>query len=76
MGLGPLEENDTTLGAMTSFQVSPARIVAIGFLKKSKISTPSSVVINVAGNGEAVSCNLRISSGRVVGCISSPDQGI
>lgn len=34
MGLGPLEENDTTLGAMISFQVSPARIVAIGFLKK------------------------------------------
>ena len=34
MGLGPLEENDATLGAMISFQVSPARIVAIGFLKK------------------------------------------
>ena len=34
IGLGPLEENETTLGAMTSFQVSLSGIVAIGSLKK------------------------------------------
>ena len=34
IGLGPLEENETTLGAMTSFQVSLNRIVAKGFLNK------------------------------------------
>lgn len=34
MGLGPLEEKDTTLGAMASFQVSPNIIVAIGYLEK------------------------------------------
>lgn len=37
MGFGPREENETTLGAMTSFQVSPTRIVAIGFLKNVSI---------------------------------------
>ena len=34
MGLGPLEENETTRGAITSFGVSLTRIVAIGRLKK------------------------------------------
>lgn len=34
MGLGPLEENDTTEGAMGSYQVSPYRMVAIGFLQR------------------------------------------
>jgi hypothetical protein len=33
-GLGPLEENDITYGAMTSFHASLTRIVAIGFLTK------------------------------------------
>lgn len=30
IGLGPLEEKETTRGAATSFQVSPARMVPIG----------------------------------------------
>ena len=34
IGLGPLDENDATLGAMTSFHVSPTRIVAIGNLSR------------------------------------------
>lgn len=33
-GLGPLEENDTTIVAMISLSVSATRIVAIGFLKQ------------------------------------------
>lgn len=37
IGLGPLEENETTVGAMTSFQASPTRIVAIGYLNKSRV---------------------------------------
>lgn len=37
IGFGPLEENDTTEGAMASTQASPTSIVAIGFLKKVKL---------------------------------------
>lgn len=33
IALGPLEENETTLGAIASFQVSPTRMVATGYLK-------------------------------------------
>ena len=37
MGLGPLDENVTTEGAMESSQVSPYSIVAIGFLEQHKV---------------------------------------
>lgn len=33
MGLGPLDENEATVGAIVSFHVSPTRIVAYGLLK-------------------------------------------
>lgn len=33
IGLGPLEEKETTIGAMISFGDSETRIVAIGLLK-------------------------------------------
>lgn len=33
MALGPLEENEATLGAKASFQVSPTRMVATGCLE-------------------------------------------
>lgn len=33
MGLGPLEENETTVGAMASFHASVKKMVAMGFLK-------------------------------------------
>lgn len=33
MGLGPLEENETTSGAMASFHASVKKMVAMGFLK-------------------------------------------
>lgn len=38
MGLGPLEENETTIGAMTSFHASLKKIVAVGFLKRKYVS--------------------------------------
>lgn len=34
MGFGPLEENETTVGAMTSFHASLKKMVAVGLLKK------------------------------------------
>ena len=34
IGLGPLEEKGTTVGAMTSVVVSVERIVAVGYLEK------------------------------------------
>lgn len=34
IGLGPLEEKETTVGAMTSVVVSVERIVAVGYLEK------------------------------------------
>lgn len=37
IGLGPLEENDTTLGAMASFHVSPTRILALGSVSRLRI---------------------------------------
>ena len=40
IGLGPLEEKETTVGAMTSVVVSVERIVAVGYLgKKKKLKT-------------------------------------
>ena len=41
IGLGPLEEKETTVGAMTSVVVSVERIVAVGYLGKKKNSKPS-----------------------------------
>ena len=43
MGLGPLDEKEATMGAITSFLVSPTKIVAIGFLKKVIISMMDTV---------------------------------
>lgn len=37
MGFGPLEENETTVGAMTSFHASLKKMVAVGLLKKKKL---------------------------------------
>lgn len=42
IGLGPLEEKETTVGAMTSVVVSVERIVAVGYLEKYMKSLESS----------------------------------
>jgi hypothetical protein len=48
MGLGPLEENDTTYGAMTSFHVSPTRMSGVMGLSHPKKKN-SSIRFSIKG---------------------------